>query len=126
MEGQVLRLPWELVLTVMTAFLPANPATLIPASDQGTQLLLTFTRVSHAANESAIRKLQQHCIFLDNEDRLRRFLLCLEGSRDQGRLNLPSVFDNIWAMYLAPFGTVSSMCVPESRCLSGPYSWSKL
>jgi hypothetical protein len=95
------------VLAVVASLLPLNPAALIPASDQGTQLLLTFAQVSHTANKFAILKLRQHCIFLDSEDRLRRFLVCLEASRESSRLKLSSVFENVWAMYLAPFGSIS-------------------
>lgn len=105
MEPLVLRLPWELILSVMTCYIPPNPTTLIPASDKGTQLLLSFSTINRVAHDFAVRRLQQHCILIDSDDRLRRFLLCLEASRESG-LSLPSVFHNVHTMYLAPFGSV--------------------
>ncbi|ETS72930.1 hypothetical protein PFICI_15322 [Pestalotiopsis fici W106-1] len=105
MDSQISRLPLELILNVMTCYLPSNPTTLIPASHQATQLLLSFSLVNHASHDFAVRRMQQHCIVLDSDDRLRRFLLCLESSRES-KLAVPSVFHNIHAMYLAPFGSV--------------------
>ncbi|KAK6083185.1 ubiquitin carboxyl-terminal hydrolase [Seiridium cupressi] len=105
MDAQLLRLPWELILNVMTCYIPANPTTLITASDRATQLLLSFSLVNHATHDFAVRRMQQHCIVLDSDDRLRRFLLCLEVSRESG-LKLPSVFNNLHTMYLAPFGAI--------------------
>lgn len=105
MEAQLMRLPWELVFNVMTSLLPPNPKTLISAADEATQFLLRFSLVSRATHEIAVRKLKQHCIFIDTEGRLRFFLLCLRRSR-KSTLGLPSVFDNISTMYLAPFGSI--------------------
>ncbi|KAI1863057.1 hypothetical protein JX265_009103 [Neoarthrinium moseri] len=105
MESQVLRLPWELILAIMMSYLPSNAATLIPASDKATQLLLSFSLASRLTHEFAVGCLQRHCIFLDSDDRLRRFLLSLEAWRGSD-LDLPSIFENISAMYLAPFGSV--------------------
>ncbi|KAM0807108.1 putative F-box domain-containing protein [Seiridium cardinale] len=105
MDAQLLRLPWELILNVMTCYIPANPTTLITASDRATQLLLSFSLVNHATHDFAVRRIQQHCVVLDSDDRLRRFLLCLEVSRESG-LKLPSVFNNLHTMYLAPFGAI--------------------
>ncbi|KAK6192965.1 Fructose-bisphosphate aldolase 1 [Pestalotiopsis sp. IQ-011] len=105
MDSQLLRLPLELILNVMTCYLPSNPTTLIPASYHATQLLLSFSRVNHALHDFAVRRMQQHCIVLDSDDRLRRFLLCLELSRES-KLGISSVFHNVYAMYLAPFGAI--------------------
>ncbi|KAH8650172.1 hypothetical protein BX600DRAFT_442255 [Xylariales sp. PMI_506] len=106
MERQLVRLPWELVIHIMSSLLPTNPATLIPALEPGTQLLLSFCLVCRATQDVAVRKLQQHCVFLDSDDRLRRFLLCLELSRESSIHQLPSVFSNITTMYLSPFGSI--------------------
>ncbi|KAH6646178.1 hypothetical protein BKA67DRAFT_541160 [Truncatella angustata] len=105
-ETQLLRLPWELMLNVMACYLPLNPTTLIPTSDNATQLLLDFSTVNRVTREFAVRKIQQHCIVLDTDDKLRRFLLCLELSRRPKPFDIPSVFHNIHTMYLAPFGLV--------------------
>jgi hypothetical protein len=105
MEVQLMRFPWELIFNVMTSLLPPNPKSVIPAADEATQFLLRFSLVSRATHEISVRKLKQHCIFLDTESRLRLFLLCLQRSRES-TLGLPSVFDNISTMYLAPFGSI--------------------
>ncbi|KAI0125468.1 hypothetical protein BJ170DRAFT_433043 [Xylariales sp. AK1849] len=97
-----MRLPLELVFYVLTSVLPFNPTTLVPASDDGTQLLVSFSIVNHGKHKFAVRKVQQRRIVLDIDGRLRRFLLGLEGPCESG-LSLASVFDNISTMYLAPF-----------------------
>ncbi|KAI5925336.1 hypothetical protein F4810DRAFT_708722 [Camillea tinctor] len=80
-----MRLPLEIILQV------------------GTRLLVAFSYVSRAAHEIAVRELQRHCLYIDSDKRLRRFLPCLEASRYSG-VRLPSVFLDITSLYLAPFG----------------------
>ncbi|KAI1494395.1 hypothetical protein F5X96DRAFT_589777 [Biscogniauxia mediterranea] len=103
MDRQLMRLPLELIFQVMTSLLPGNPYAVIPAPHPATQLLVAFSLVSRATHEIAVRELRRHCLYLDSDRRLSRFLLCLEASR-QSRTQLPSVFQDITSLYLAPFG----------------------
>ncbi|KAI1503763.1 hypothetical protein F5X99DRAFT_374397 [Biscogniauxia marginata] len=102
MDEQQMRIPLELIFQAMTSLLPSNPAAVIPASHDATQLLVAFGLVSRATHELSVQKLQQHCLYLDCKNRLRRFLICLEASR-QSNVRLPSVFRDITSLYLAPF-----------------------
>ncbi|KAH9886865.1 hypothetical protein F4778DRAFT_442976 [Xylariomycetidae sp. FL2044] len=101
-DTKLMRLPWEMVFQVMTSFLPRNARALIPTSHDGTQLLIDFSLVCRATHELAVRNMRQHCVYLDSEARLRRFLLSIEASR-ASHVNLPSVFNEINTIYLAPF-----------------------
>ncbi|KAI1335019.1 hypothetical protein F5Y15DRAFT_420257 [Xylariaceae sp. FL0016] len=105
MDGQIMRLPLELIFQVMTSLLPSNPDALVPVSHDGTQLLIVFALVSRATHQVAIRNIQRHCLYLDSDHLLGRFLLSLEASlRPPPGVSLPSVFRGLSTLYLAPFG----------------------
>ncbi|KAI1770821.1 hypothetical protein F4818DRAFT_454960 [Hypoxylon cercidicola] len=98
-QPQQPHIPLELVFEIMTCLLPVNEHAIIPLSHPATQALLAFTTVSRATHEDAVKKLKQHCLHIDNSDRLSRFVRCLEASQ-QSSLGLPSVFQGITSMYL--------------------------
>ncbi|CAJ2513143.1 Uu.00g012620.m01.CDS01 [Anthostomella pinea] len=102
MDGQPVHVPLELGFKVMTSLLPRNPHAIIPAAHDATQLLVTFSLVSLATHGVAVQKLKPHCIYIDSDQRLSRFLLCHKESL-KSTVDLPSPFRDIPALYLAPF-----------------------
>ncbi|KAI1467586.1 uncharacterized protein F4812DRAFT_459693 [Daldinia caldariorum] len=97
--------PKEIIFQIMSSLLPADKKTHIPPWHDGTQLLLAFSRVSHATHDEATRILKQHCIFI-SVTRARRFVRSLNTSL-QSKYPLPSAFTNIERMYVNIIGDES-------------------
>ncbi|KAI2620670.1 hypothetical protein GGS26DRAFT_594769 [Hypomontagnella submonticulosa] len=94
-------IPLEVVYLTMSCLLPADKNTFIPPDHEATQLLLSFSRTSIGTRKEAIRLMKQHCMFIESDDRLTRFLRCLRASR-QSNTSLPSIFTEIDQLCIIP------------------------
>lgn len=100
--------PLELVYQVMSSLLPDDDDTFIPPSHGTTQLLLAFSSVSKGVHKEAVILMRRHCMYIDSNDRLIRFLRCLQASRES-TTGLPNIFNDIDKLCLIPRNPMDSL-----------------
>jgi len=99
------RLPVELVLHIVDSVAPSNPNTIVPPSDDVTKTLLSLSRVCRATYPVASKRLRQHCVYIESNDRARRFARYLGGPLfdHSGSMARVHHLTQITQMFLAPF-----------------------
>lgn len=119
MDGTwIQRLPWELVFQII-ASLVRDTRTILPPSHPATKALLAFTLVCRATYPVAANLLRQHCVYIDNDRRLRHLIYCVETT-------LKSPLRPVTALFLAPFRSnhlddqPTALWVRELFCLVHP------
>ncbi|KAJ6444056.1 ubx [Purpureocillium lavendulum] len=98
-------LPVELVLHIVDSVAPSNPDTIVPPSDDVTKTLLSLSRVCRATYPAASKRLRQHCVYIESNDRARRFARYLGGPLfdHSGSMARVHHLAQITQMFLAPF-----------------------
>lgn len=113
------RLPLELIFHVIDSLVPGDLRTVLRPSGSTTKTLLSLTRVCRAIYPVASNHLRKHCIYIDNDRRLRDLIWCVESARREPQssdshhpestpvmpLSLPPgiALHPITSLYLAPF-----------------------
>lgn len=112
------KLPWELIFQVI-ASLVRDTRTILRPSHPATKALLAFTLVCRATYPVAANLLRQHCVYIDNDRRLRDLIRCVESTTTPLR--------PITSLFLAPFrgGNLddqpTAIWVRELFCLVHPH-----
>lgn len=75
------KLPLELIFHVIDSLLPEDPRAVLQPSGSTTKTLLSLTRVCRAIYPVASNHLRQHCVYIDNDRRLRDLIWCVELAR---------------------------------------------
>lgn len=135
------KLPLELIFHIISSLL-GDQRTILHPSHSATKALLSFTLVCRATYPVASNYLRQHCVYINNDRRLRDLIYCAEstGGRIRGRHNatpvdpstsLPLLSDTtplrpITALHLAPFrGSIddqpTAIWTRELFCLIHPH-----
>lgn len=108
-------LPLELILQIIASLI-TDPRSILPPSHSTTKTLLSLTRACRATYPIASNYLRQHCVYIDNDRRLRQLLHCVESTRSRTQLSerpgqvagpattAPRPLRPITTLYLAPFG----------------------
>ncbi|UNI24285.1 hypothetical protein JDV02_010044 [Purpureocillium takamizusanense] len=98
-------LPVELVLHIVDSVAPSNPCTILPPTDEVTKTLLSLSRVCRATYPAASKKLRQHCVYIDSNNRARRFARYLGGPLfdHSGSMARVHHLTQITQMFLSPF-----------------------
>ncbi|KAJ4394640.1 hypothetical protein N0V93_003859 [Gnomoniopsis smithogilvyi] len=78
--NQVPKLPLELIYHIIDSVLPGDPRTVLRPSGSTTKTLLSLTRVCRAIYPLASNHLRKHCIYIDNDQRLRDLIRCVESA----------------------------------------------
>lgn len=141
--NEIPNLPLELIFYIIDSLLPGDPRTILRPSSSVTKTLLSLTRVCRAVYPVALNHLRQHCLYIDNDRRLRDLIWCLESSSkvsqhsdkqsfnlthpDPVSFSLPpnSALRSITSLYLAPFGKTidnqpTAIWIRELFCLIHP------
>lgn len=139
--SEVPNLPLELILNIIDSLLPGDSRTVLRPCGSVTKTLLSLTRVCRAIYPVASNHLRQHCLYIDNDRRLRDLIWCIESASgvsqqsNKATSNLtPSVPPSlppgialcpIKSLYLAPFGNSldnlpTAIWIRELFCLIHP------
>ncbi|KAF2114859.1 hypothetical protein BDV96DRAFT_646727 [Lophiotrema nucula] len=94
-----LRLPIELVLHVITCCLPGKDE-ILPPDHATTKTLVSFTLVCKETRRLATRYLREHCVYLNDDRRLRALLLLMPERPDLRKIH---------QLFLAPFDVDGSI-----------------
>lgn len=134
-------LPLELIFHIIDSLLPGDSRTVLRPSGSITKTLLSLTRVCRAIYPVASNHLRQHCLYIDNDRRLRDLIWCIESaigiSQNSDKqtstltapvsLSLPPgiALRPITSLYLAPFGNTidnqpTAIWIRELFCLIHP------
>lgn len=134
-------LPLELIFHIIDSLLPGDPRTVLRPSGSVTKTLLSLTRVCRAIYPVASNHLRQHCLYIDNDRRLRDLIWCVEsastlsqnGNKHKSNLSAPVppslppgiALCPITSLYLAPFGNSldnlpTAIWIRELFCLIHP------
>lgn len=134
-------LPLELIFHIIDSLLPGDPRTVLRPSGSITKTLLSLTRVCRAIYPVASNHLRQHCLYIDNDRRLRDLIWCVEspsGISEHGNKQYPNLttpvplslppgtaLRPITSLYLAPFGNTidnqpTAIWIRELFCLIHP------
>lgn len=109
------RLPLELILQIIASLI-TDPRCILPPSHATTKTLLSLTRVCRATYPIASNFLRQHCVYIDDNRRLRQLIYCVEYTRRRTQVSQrpghvghpattsPRPLRPITSLYLAPFG----------------------
>lgn len=92
--GDMQKLPLELIFQVV-ASLVRDTRTILRPSNPATKALLAFALVCRATYPVAANLLRQHCVYIDNDRRLRELIRCVETNTTPLR--------PITSLFLAPF-----------------------
>lgn len=117
MDG-IQRLPLELIFQVI-ASLVRDTRTILRPSNPATKALLAFTLVCRATSPVAANLLRHHCVYIDNDRRLRDLIYCVETT-------IKSPLRPITTLFLAPFprnhldDQPTALWVRELFCLVHP------
>lgn len=128
-------LPLELIFCVIASLL-GDPRAILRPSHPTTKTLLSLTRVCRATYPVAANYLRQHCVYIDNDRRLRELIHCVESTRGwtQGSLTHSTETIRTYApatplrpfntLYLAPFSRFlddqpTAIWIRELFCLIG-------
>lgn len=117
--GQVQKLPLELIFDII-ASLVRDTRTILRASHPTTKTLLAFALVCRATYPAAANLLRRHCVYIDNDRRLRALIYSVEHANTTKLWPITSLF-------LAPFRNhklddqPTAIWVRELFCLVHPH-----
>lgn len=134
-------LPLELIFHIIDSLLPGDPRTVLRPSGSVTKTLLSLTRVCRAIYPVASNHLRRHCLYIDNDRRLRDLIWCVESASERSQHSSKQTSDltapvslsappgialrPITSLYLAPFGNTidnqpTAIWIRELFCLIHP------
>lgn len=115
------RLPLEIIFQII-ASLVRDRRNILRPSHPATKALLAFTLVCRATSLVPASLLRQHCVYIDNDRRLRELIYCVESTTAR----TPSPLRPITSLFFAPFSgsnlndQPSAIWVCELFCLLHP------